>query len=298
MPVKVIKKKVEARLDERKVITNLHMLRTKIRLPKNDSLHQNLIHYVRTITPEYEIPDEDASNSFNFINSNDIEVPKPTKIQIPITDGEFSQTVELDQSLTDILQFFKTEIGLNLCDYQSAIINIYHPAKKASDYVTTLDKMTVAFGYRVLIFLCSDELLKYKMLDIKDIKDVLGLPEMNGPLELPEYVERGNAYYFTQQTGMTMDIKMTNKNNYIVQGRQRHELRTKLPTKRYIVSIDFKYTTDIIRSKIKENVESIQKLTSVEPKNKTEQMHSKIAKKMMQNMEQNKSEPEEEEDIF
>lgn len=250
MPVKLEKRKVE--LDPSRIVSHLHNIRKKVILPQNDEIHQRLIQFIRNFRYEYITPKSDDLNSDQFISRNNITIGKQMFMSIPVIN---SSTLDenFPEEVRNAVSYFKTDLQIKLEEINAVNVSVYPPAQKSSAYVSKISRMDIKVAYRVIIFLCSDEFIKYKMLNMKGSSDLFGL-NLPDNWEFPEYVERGTALCFNPLSGISLNISFNDESTCVIKRRERTHTRTKLPRSRYIVVIDFEYTPDALRQQLRENV--------------------------------------------
>lgn len=276
MPVKLQKKQITS--DPSKIISHLHNLRTKVILPRNDDIHQKLIQLVRSLQYEYMTPEPDDLNSAEMINRGKITIGKQLVMEIPIIDSSILDE-RYPEEIRNIICFFKTNLELSFNNIRKVDVKIYPPAQKVSTYRTKIPRMAVTCACRVIIFLCSDELINYKIMNMKGSSELFGIG-LPSSCELPEAVERGNAYCFNSLSGISFFVVFNDEETYVIRKRERTEARRKLPRSRYVVVIDYEYTAEATREQLKENVRMLKNSIDSESKEK-----QSMAKKVVAAME-------------
>jgi len=276
MPVKMIKKKI-AKVDNKKLNNILPVLRSRYNLPKNDPLHQELISYVRSINTKYVTPQEDSLNTFEFIDENSIKKAEIIETKYDLITNE-SGIKDFPANCPDVLKrwinFLKIQLSIDYQEIQAVNCQIHPPANKVSSYINSISRMEAKHAYRVVLFLCSDEYLSYKITDISEFQKLVG-GTAAAPQNIGECVKRGNYYCYDQSGGMTLTLNFNDESSYVLSG-ERDSVKDKLPRSRYIISIEFIYTYETIRKNVSKTIKMVKNMSS-DDSNSTQ---SKIQKKI------------------
>ncbi len=260
---------------------NLSAIREKSKLDAKSEFSKALWTYVTTKNYTYTSVNEDY---FGTKFSPPVEIGNASTSTVNILKNEAGEPYISDRCPTILSDFVLRCVALSqlkLEDFKEVVFTFIPPARRVSHFKHVIPRGDLKTGKRYLMFLGSDEYLKYDSEGASTVTAGL-IPGSSMAIQHQfDPVERSNLLKYDWVTQFGILTVYDDEEYYTINTKGVNERKKKLPLNRYTILIEFNFEKGLIKSRAIEQVKELADHSKKNNSKKVSEMKIKLLKSQL-----------------